>query len=261
MWSKHEQTYLTDRSGKSAEMDDEVDDILAELDGDDIAKCPRSEADPYHVGQPRKKQGGHSWLQTALQQVRDGAEVLNLSPWSVRIGLDGSIALAESIRQPHLKLTTVLLNCNDIGPKGSAVLADALNVNASITKLDLSGNAISDLGATSLSDALRRNTTLKVLDLEDNGIGPTGASALADGLKVNRALESLHLAENLIADTGATAFACCLSTNNTLRTLWLAGNKIGLSGGTSLSSSLSSNTALKTLYLGTPRIGSTIHVY
>jgi len=233
---------------------DEVEDILAELDGYDYT----SQLNPGPSRDDCIPAKGSSALQSALKQVRDGASKLDLSHWSIRLGIQGSIALAELLRRPKLNLTTILLNCNEIGPKGSATLSEALKDNVTVTKLDLSSNNILDAGASSIADFLKVSTMLKKLELEDNGIGPPGAIALAQSLKVNSVLESLHLGENGLTDLGATCLADSLSANTALQTLWLAGNKIGNAGAGALNSGLSNNSSLKTLYLGSPRPGCTV---
>ncbi len=76
-----------------------------------------------------------------------------------------------------------MLNCNEIGPKGSAALSEALKDNFTVTRLDLSSNNILDAGASSIADFLKVSTVLKYLELEDNGIGPPGAKTRGMGMR------------------------------------------------------------------------------
>ncbi len=244
---------MTTPSEGRDEMDD-IEDILKELDAyekDEQGKKKASVAG---------KKG--SALQAALFQVREGdRSILDLSHWSIRLGNDGVCPLAESLQRGNQRLTSVLLDCNDIGPKGATALATMLQSNRTLTRLHLSSNAISDSGAASIASALRANSTLTCLNLDSNSIGASGASSLAEALKANRGLESLYLSDNNILDSGASAFAGALNANSCLTTLWIDGNKIGVAGGCALSAALKNNSVVHTIHLGSPKVGSSIHVY
>ena len=55
------------------------------------------------------------------------------------------------------------LSSNNIGEAGAAAIANAIAVNASVTKLFLGGNQIGDAGAIAIAEALKFNASLKTL--------------------------------------------------------------------------------------------------
>ncbi|KXS10840.1 RNI-like protein [Gonapodya prolifera JEL478] len=87
----------------------------------------------------------------------------------------------------------VFFTDNRIGDDGAQVVADALKINMTLTKLLLRWNHIGVDGARAVADTLKVNTTLTQLILSDNGIGVDGARAVADALKVNKTLTELIL--------------------------------------------------------------------
>ena len=75
-------------------------------------------------------------------------------------------------------------------------LAQTLEINRSITHLDLRNNRVGPQGATALSKALRSNQTLSVCDLRWNDIGTRGAMDLAEAMEINQSLVELRLEGN-----------------------------------------------------------------
>lgn len=86
-----------------------------------------------------------------------------------------------------------------------SALAEALNVNASLTKLDLPNNRV--------KDALKANASLTDVCLMENKLEDT--PALAEGLKVNTNLTKLDICWNSIEDISALTEA--LKTNASLK--------------------------------------------
>ena len=52
-------------------------------------------------------------------------------------------------------MTTLDLRCNNIGPEGATAIAEALKVNAVLTKLDLEYNKMGDAGTKAVRDAVK----------------------------------------------------------------------------------------------------------
>ena len=114
------------------------------------------------------------------------------------------------------------LNFSSIGDSGAASLSDAIQVNTTLTNLDLSWNIIGDSGAASLSDAIKVNTTLTNLNLSWNGIGDSGAASLSDAIKVNTTLTNLNLSWNGIGDSGAASLSDAIKVNTVLTNLYVS---------------------------------------
>ena len=87
---------------------------------------------------------------------------------------------------------------NRIGVSGAASLSQALEVNSSLTNLDLRCNSIGDSGAASLSQALAVNSSLTNLDLSWNSIGASGATALSHVSTVNTTVHVVFVNEDKV---------------------------------------------------------------
>ena len=71
-------------------------------------------------------------------------------------------------------------------------LAGALEVNTSLTALDLRSTSVgNDVGAEALGRALRVNTSLTSLNISDNSFTPAGIVALVDAIQDNAFLVSV----------------------------------------------------------------------
>ena len=119
-------------------------------------------------------------------------------------------ALAEALKNPNCKLTSLYLDRNEIRATGAQALAEALkNPNCKLTSLHLHDNLIDATGAQALAEALKNpNCKLTSLHFRSNRIGTAGIQALAEALKnPNCKLTSLHLGGNEIGATGAQALA------------------------------------------------------
>ena len=142
-----------------------------------------------------------------------------------------------------------------IGDSGAAVLAHTLEVNSTLTLLNLFDNNIGDSGAAALAKGLEMNSTLTQLVLLDNEIGDWGSAALARALQINATVTELYLSFNKICDRGATALAKAMEINSTLTRLDLSSNEIGDSGGTALAKAMEINSTLTQLDLSDNEIG------
>jgi hypothetical protein len=134
------------------------------------------------------------------------------------------------------------LLCNKgLDADDARAIAAELEVNTTLTELNLWDNPIGDAGAASLADALRANTALALLILYKNLIGDAGATALAEVLAVNTTLTELNLFKNLIGDAGAASLADAFRINTTLTMLNLGSNSIGDAGSAALTAAVDSN--------------------
>ena len=98
---------------------------------------------------------------------------------------------------------------NNIGDPGAIAIAKALEVNASMTSLDLRWNQIGDAGAAAIANAIAVNASVTYLGLSSNKIGDPGAIAIAKALEVNASLklETLYVDDAILGNPQLVA-AC-----------------------------------------------------
>jgi Ran GTPase-activating protein (RanGAP) involved in mRNA processing and transport len=124
--------------------------------------------------------------------------------------------------------TKLSLSTNSITPNGALILANGLENNYTLEKLNLLENRIGDMGVRCLTKPLSvNNTVLKILHLGRNGITDDGAEHLAQMLKTNKTLTHLFLYTNEIANGGVAMLTNAIQNhNNTLECLNLSDNKL-----------------------------------
>merc|ERR1712146_115779 len=89
--------------------------------------------------------------------------------------------------------------------------------------------------AALIAEAMCINSTITKLRIADNHVGDRGAFQFAKMIAENRALEHLDLQCTDISNDGARAIARALAENTTLLTLNLTANaRIGVDGGEAL---------------------------
>jgi Ran GTPase-activating protein (RanGAP) involved in mRNA processing and transport len=113
---------------------------------------------------------------------------------------EGAKALADCLRT-NRHLTSVCLEWNNVGllNYGVNALAQSLESNVSITKLDLRNNRISAEGGYALARAIKVNRTLTTIDLRWNDIGPQAGAAFIEALRSNQAIMECRLSGNKIS--------------------------------------------------------------
>ena len=162
---------------------------------------------------------------------------------TVRI-LAGYMKRSESLSSLHL-------NCSDVGDVGATALAEVLRTNTTLNSLGLCDNpGIGNPSVMSLCEALKVNTTLSSLDLSGTGISDAGVLSLVEVLKTNASsLTSLLLSDIKISHQSLKSIAEVLRVNSTLKELTFEGNKVGVGGTKLIAESLKANTTLKLLSL------------
>jgi Ran GTPase-activating protein (RanGAP) involved in mRNA processing and transport len=110
---------------------------------------------------------------------------------------DGAMRALASTLFGNTNLQRLVCGGNSaMSTRGIVSLMQALEVNATLTHLDLTGDDIGAAGATCIGKLLPVNHGLRTLVLRENGIGDEGAAALADGVKRNGQLTELDVALN-----------------------------------------------------------------
>eukprot|EP00659_Diplonema_papillatum_P021611 gene21611-33253_t len=153
-------------------------------------------------------------------------------PWWVPRDEDSNVitveeSVAEAVHALESETQLALdLGYRRLGAAGLARFSKQLNLNKSLTRIDLSCNLLQDSGAVIFFGAIAKLTAVQKVNLAGNMIGPPGAKALAECLMVNKTLEKLSLFHNEIGNAGAVAVAEALTVNRTLHSLNLRENKI-----------------------------------
>lgn len=122
-----------------------------------------------------------------------------------------------------------------------------LQVNSTITKLDIYWNSIDKLGVNSLCESLNKNSTLTKLHLRHNAVDSESIPSVADLLKINTTITELNLANNFIDELDFRTLSESLKMNSTLKILDISDNLMNPSSFSLFGDSLKSNTALTKL--------------
>jgi len=167
-----------------------------------------------------------------------------------RIGVVSAIVIGKCL-ELNGSLTSLNLNGNDVGHRGGAAIGEALRKNTALTSLDLGANKLGAEGAAAVAKHLKVNKgPLATLDLSWNAIGARGAAAIGDALQANETLTSLQLFSNEIDAEGAAALADGFKVNTKLAELNLSDNSLGDDGGAAIGAeSLEVNQSLTLLDL------------
>jgi hypothetical protein len=212
---------------------------------------------------------GASGLSDAL---RVDASLTELTLQNNRIADKGAAAIADSLMVNQALLS--LSMGKSIGNIGASALGKMLKVrlkydcfffglihstcfiqvNKTLTVLNLLGNRIGDDGAVSLAAALRSNRSLLQLLLTNNAIGAAGAHAIGEALAANHtsAVHTISLSNNKLGHVGALKLCEALApapAGRALKTLSLRSNELGDDGAKACAMMLSSNRALTSVRL------------
>jgi len=129
----------------------------------------------------------------------------------------------------------------------SKVIAEALKINKTLTKLSLNGNRLYDDQVCAIAEALKHNSTLKTLNLSNTYIQAEGTKSIGKTLEINKTLTKLSYAGNRCYKEGAKAIAKALKHNSTLITLDLSDSSIDTYGVIPIAEALKTNTTLTRL--------------
>ena len=120
----------------------------------------------------------------------------------------------------NLNLSKIGLTTTDLDT--AQCLTKILQVNKSLTHLDLSFNNLSDSGGLCIFEGLQHNTTLTSINLRNNDItatNPDTAESLTKMLQVNKSLVHLDLSSNELSDAGGLCIFEGLQHNTTLTSI------------------------------------------
>ncbi|XP_038656780.1 NACHT, LRR and PYD domains-containing protein 3-like isoform X1 [Scyliorhinus canicula] len=147
---------------------------------------------------------------------------------------------AEHLASTHISdiidinqsLTDLDLSHNNLGDSGVKLLSVALrNPDCKIQKLNLYHNALAHSCAEDLTSALSTNRSLLELDLGDNKLGDSGVKLLSVVLRdPDCKIQKLNLCRNKLTSSSAEELNLTDSTNQPLMDLELSSNTLGDSG-------------------------------
>ena len=177
---------------------------------------------------------GDSGITAIAQALRSNNSLTYLDLRGNKFSDSAVAALGEALQSncslTHLYCCGVEMRIH-FGNSAAAAFSKALqSQDTQLTVLNLQNTSISSSCVITLAEALQSNRTLQRLDLSENEIGYLGAAALAQALKKNQTLTHLQLSGNKIGDSGAKEFVEALQCNETFIFLDLNGNPISWLG-------------------------------
>ncbi|XP_068686719.1 leucine-rich repeat-containing protein 74A-like [Montipora foliosa] len=175
----------------------------------------------------------------------------------------------------QLNTDTVDLQHYGIGDRGILAVAEALERNITVRKLNLHDNSLTHVGAKALAEMLKDNCFISQLDVSENRFGPKGIESFGDMLVENASLWNLRLENcdlhegdlykllkadrillrvlnlkgNELGDEDAITVGSFLEWNESLEELDLSWNAIHLQGAAALAKGLKTNRALRSVSL------------
>jgi Ran GTPase-activating protein (RanGAP) involved in mRNA processing and transport len=178
-----------------------------------------------------------------------------------QFGPDGAAILADAVGSETSHITELDLASNGIGTEGAIAVAKALVTSPSVTILSLEGNDIGADCGEAMREALAANKQLERLVMRSNPLGSFAVAAIAEGLSQNAesGMLSIDLFSNAVGDSAVVALASALQTPGVqLQELGLGKNNIGDEGASALAKALMSRGGalpLRTLVLASNSIG------
>ena len=183
------------------------------------------------------------------------------------IGAKSAISLRNFLNSHKCTLRELVVSNADVDDDECNQLMSALQINKSLTELDLSRNLIGasenlnvvkpDLvtGGEAVAEMLRTNETLKVLNLSWNAIRGDSAIDLATSLRDNQTLRKLILAYNTFGDKGSQYMGMSLITNRSIEVLDLSYNSVSPAAAMVIANAFVDNSSLRLLNLDGNKVG------
>ncbi len=165
----------------------------------------------------------------------------------VKVGFEGTRAVANSLLMNRDTLVELSLEHNSIGAEGMQVVADAMASCESLERVRIRDNEIRSEGAKAIAECVPG--TMKEISLCDCEIGCIGAQSLALGMKKCRGLTVLDLRCNCISAQGACAIAAVLPYCRALAELILEDCEVSDQGARLIGDAMSSLRSLVKLNL------------
>ena len=188
--------------------------------------CADLQVDPLPLQLDRGEEGQSAFLHIAVHAnlVPDKGAKVECTPKHVR-------ALMDALGQYNFLVRLAFWSV-PVKDEGALAIAQYLQVNRTLTSLDVTDVGLSMPGCKMLGEALEKNAILQVLRLDHNAsIGLQGLSTLGESLTRNLALQTLSLTYCLLDGApAAEAIVGGLMRSPSIRVLELKGNRFGADG-------------------------------
>jgi hypothetical protein len=164
--------------------------------------------------------------------------------------------LCDGLREnTYVQTLSLHAQKSHIGVPGAKVIASMLEVNSSLTAVEMSMCDLGDEGAMALATAILEHPQLKDLAIAWNDIGSVGARAIFGALAANVHLESLNVFFNPGVGEAIEGLAMLVSNTPTLATLSVAGCNMKGAPLQALVKAILANSCLKDLDLTGNNLG------
>ena len=134
-------------------------------------------------------------------------------------------ALAE-VLQVNKSISFINLQQVQMGPEGAKTVAAALRTNF-VRDIDVRSTVIRDEGDRALAEALKVNKTVAFINLDSVRMGPDGAKSVAASLQGNKVIQKTILSYNPMTDEGTEALAEALKVIESATSIDLSGTSFG----------------------------------
>ena len=162
----------------------------------------------------------------------------NSSPWGVYCAIirycsANSLILYGNHYWYVNEIKEGLTLCN-ITNDGVITIAEAIQVNTTLQKLNIAINKISDDAAAAISDCLKFNISLQEFNISHNYITNKGIWKISQAIQINSKLQNINISRNYISIAGLMYFMEAVKDNCTLQVVNITHNNVTRSGFTSI---------------------------
>ncbi|KAJ3193208.1 hypothetical protein HK101_005225 [Irineochytrium annulatum] len=147
--------------------------------------------------------------------VRDPDRCVDIDQAAEGIGSSGARLIADAVKV-NTTLTRLNLSKNRFDGKGFKALAEMLSANKTLQALVLQKTAFDDGAIAIFQSVLKKSTTLVEFDISDNIVTDEGLKALSSAVKASKAMARLALSKNRFTGPGVDAFGGALTLNKSL---------------------------------------------
>ena len=195
-----------------------------------------------------------------IKHILSLKNISQLDIQSNRIGDANIINILKYIKDNNVRLKTLKMQSNLIGPKGSLAIADLLKNNKYLIFINLAGNPLGYKGIKKICNAIESyENVLEELLLNFTQCNNYCSKDIYNMLIKNKKLKTISLIGNFFNYEGIDIILSSLRINNSLKELSIGDNKnINDKGFQNLGSYLRFNTSLISLEIKSSRINDNI---